>query len=263
MAEVPSLRERLRAGGPLVGTFLQAPTAVTAELVAGLGFDFTCVEAEHSAIGVETMQSLVAASLLGGAPALVRVRQNGPAEIGAALDAGAAGVIVPRVDSADEAAAAVAAGRYPPAGRRGVGPGRASGYGRTIPAYLAAANDQIAVGVQIESAAAVEQASSIAAVPGLDLLFVGPGDLAVSLGVPRRPGAAGGDRHGAGGRARRRGRKRDLGADGRAGAHVAWARRRARRPRLGPRVPGRVGRARARGGAVIAAGAGASWATRP
>ena len=184
MAEVPSLRERLRAGGPLVGTFLQAPTAVTAELVAALGFDFTCVEAEHSAIGVETMQSLVAASLLGGAPALVRVRQNGPAEIGAALDAGAAGVIVPRVDSADEAAAAVAAGRYPPAGRRGVGPGRASGYGRTIPAYLAAANEQIAVGVQIESAAAVEQASSIAAVPGLDLLFVGPGDLAVSLGVP-------------------------------------------------------------------------------
>ena len=91
---------------------------------------------------------------------------------------------MPRVDSAEEAREAVAAGRYPPAGRRGVGPGRAAGYGRTIPANLESANDRVVIAVQIESAAAVEDAPEIAAVPGVDLVFVGPGDLAVSLGVP-------------------------------------------------------------------------------
>jgi 4-hydroxy-2-oxoheptanedioate aldolase len=174
----------LQSGPALVGTFLQAPSAVTAELVAGLGVDFTCIDAEHSAIGVETMQALVAASDLGGAPALVRVRQNAPAEIAAALDAGAVGVIVPRVDSAGEAREATAAGRYPPRGARGVGAGRAAGYGRSIPAYFASADDRIVIGVQIESAAAVAQARKIVAVPELDFVFVGPGDLAVSLGVP-------------------------------------------------------------------------------
>ena len=88
VAEPRTLLGRLRSGPALVGTFLQAPSPVTAELVAGLGVDFTCVEAGHSAIGVETMQALVAASALGGAPALVRVRQNTAAEIAAALDAG-------------------------------------------------------------------------------------------------------------------------------------------------------------------------------
>jgi len=178
------LRDRLRAGPVLVGTFLQVPAAATAEVVAGLGVDFTCVDAEHSAIGVESVQALVSASALGGAPALVRVRPNAPAEIEAALDAGAAGVLVPRVDSAVEARDAVAAGRYPPRGRRGVGPGRAAGYGRGIDRYLAEANDSVVIGVQIESAAAVERAGALVAVAELDFVFVGPGDLAVSLGVP-------------------------------------------------------------------------------
>ena len=94
-------------------------------------------------------------------------------------------MIVPRVDSAEEAQAAVDAARFPPLGRRGVGPvGRASGYGRTLPDYFAHANEQVVVGVQIESGAAVADVVRIAAVDGIDLLFVGPGDLAVSLGVP-------------------------------------------------------------------------------
>jgi 4-hydroxy-2-oxoheptanedioate aldolase len=178
------LRRRLREGPALIGTFLQSPSAITAELVASLGVDFACVEGEHSGIGVETMQALVAGSALGGAPALVRVRRNDPAEIAAALDAGAAGVIVPRVDSAEEAREAVAAGRYPPVGGRGLGPSRAAGYGMNIPGYFAAANDEVLVGVQIESGAAVDHAAEIVGVPGLDFAFIGPGDLAVSLGVP-------------------------------------------------------------------------------
>ena len=178
------MRRRIERGEPLVGTFLQSPSAVTAELVSGLGLDFVCVEAEHSAMGRETVQALVAGAALSGKPAFVRVSTNAPVEIAAALDAGAAGVIVPRVDSAAEAAAAVRAARYPPAGIRGIGPGRATGYGRSLPDYFARANGEIAVGVQIESAEAVRAAGEIACVDGVDFVFVGPGDLAASLGVP-------------------------------------------------------------------------------
>ncbi len=178
------MRARLDGGESLVGTFVQTPSPATAELVGAVGVDFVCVEGEHSGLGRETVQSLVAGSALAGTPALVRVAANDPVEIAAALDAGAAGVIVPRVDSAAEAAAAVSAARYPPEGRRGVGPGRASGYGLSVPEYVARANGEIAVGVQIESGEAVAAAGEIARVEGVDFVFVGPADLAASLGVP-------------------------------------------------------------------------------
>jgi 4-hydroxy-2-oxoheptanedioate aldolase len=152
--------------------------------VSGLGLDFVCVEAEHSPMTRENVHALVAAAALGGTPALVRVADNAVVEIAGALDAGAAGVIVPRVDSADEAAAAVRAARFPPAGARGIGPGRATGYGRSVPEYFERANDETLVAVQIESGRAVRDAAAIARVDGLDLVFVGPGDLAASLGVP-------------------------------------------------------------------------------
>ena len=178
-----TFRARLERGDRLIGTFLQTPSAVAAELTAGLGFDFLCVEAEHSAMGRETVLALVAAASLAGTPALVRVAEGRTVEIAAALDAGAAGVIVPRVDSAEEAAAAVAAARFPPLGVRGVGPGRASAYGRAVPDYVARANAETAVGVQIESASALAEAGRIARIEGLDCVFVGPGDLAASLGL--------------------------------------------------------------------------------
>jgi 4-hydroxy-2-oxoheptanedioate aldolase len=176
-----SLRARLEHGDRLVGVFLQSPSPITAEVVSGFELDFVCVEAEHSPLGRESVYALLGAA---SGPALVRVADNATVPIVSALDDGAAGVIVPRVDSAEEAQAAVDAARFPPLGRRGVGPGRASGYGRTLPDYFARANEEVIVGVQIESSAAVADVARIAAVDGIDLLFVGPGDLAVSLGVP-------------------------------------------------------------------------------
>jgi len=146
--------------------------------------DFACVEGEHSALGRETVQALVGAASSGGIPVLVRVADNTTVEIAGALDAGAAGVIVPRVDSAVEAAGVVRAARFPPVGARGIGPGRATGYGRFVPEYFARATSEIAAGVQIESTAAVNDAAAIAQVEGLDFVFVGPGDLAASMGVP-------------------------------------------------------------------------------
>jgi 4-hydroxy-2-oxoheptanedioate aldolase len=179
-----TFRSRLESGEQLVGTFIQTPSPVIAEVLCAAGPDFVCVEGEHSGLGRETTQALVATIELTGLPAIVRVAANAPVEIAAALDAGASGVIVPRVDSADEAEAAAAAARFPPAGNRGVGPGRASGYGRTVGALLAHANAEVALGVQVESALAVERAAEIVSVDGVDFVFVGPGDLSLSMGAP-------------------------------------------------------------------------------
>lgn len=181
MPEAVTLREHLRARAVL-GTFVQTPHPVTAEFLSGFGLDFLCIDAEHAAMGVETVQALVAAA----APvaALVRVAENGAAHVGAALDSGAAGVLVPRVSSGAEAAAAVRFARYPPLGERGAGPGRAGGYGRSLDEYLGRANEQLVVAVQVETRAALDRLDEILAVAGVDVVFFGPGDLALSLGVP-------------------------------------------------------------------------------
>jgi len=183
---VASLREQLGAGRSVVGCFVQIPHPLVCELLADIepGLDYLCVEGEHSGMNPETVQGLVATASLAGSPALVRVADNTPALIAGALDAGAAGVIVPRIDSGAEAAAAVRSTRYPPLGERGVGPGRAAGYGLAIGDYLARANDEILLAVQVETRAAVERLDEILSVEGVDVVFVGPGDLAVSMGLP-------------------------------------------------------------------------------
>jgi 4-hydroxy-2-oxoheptanedioate aldolase len=183
---VPSdapLRARLSAGGQAVGIFVQTPSPVVPELLGHLGVDFVCIDQEHSALGPESVQALVAGAALGGVPALVRVSDSTAHHVAAALDAGAAGVLVPRVSSAPTARDVVRFARYPPLGERGLGPGRAAVYGRTIPDALATANDEILVAVQIETGAALDALEEILAVDGIDLIFVGPGDLSASLGL--------------------------------------------------------------------------------
>ncbi len=185
-----ALKDRLLAGDVLVGTFLQTPHPAVAEFAAGLGFDFLCLEGEHSAMDLATVQNLVRAGNAGGAPMLVRVAQNEWVHIAAALDAGAEGVICPRVNDGVEARSLVSACRYPPAGDRGIGPGRATGYGPDSgEQYRVAANRRIVVGAQVETRGAVERLDSILAVDGLDLVFVGPADLSSCLGLP--PGSPG------------------------------------------------------------------------
>jgi 4-hydroxy-2-oxoheptanedioate aldolase len=185
-----SLRERVLAGERVAGIFIQTPSAVVAELVGDVGVDFICIDQEHSAMGPETVQAVIAGAALGSVPAVVRTPDGTAAHIAAALDAGAAGVLVPRVASAAAAEAAVRAARYPPLGERGLGPGRAAGYGRHLADALARANGETLVGVQVETRAALAALDEIVAVEGVDLVFVGPGDLAASLGLeggPRDP----------------------------------------------------------------------------
>ena len=196
------LRRRMLAGEELLGTFLDLGSALAAEITAGAGFDWLVVDLEHGAGGREaTLAQLQALR----APAIVRVPHAASEEIGWVLDHGAAGVLVPRVQGIRDAARAVAATRY--AGARGLDPGsRAGAFGRDA-GYAERADEERVVMVQIETRGALDAAGEIAALPGVDALFVGPYDLGVALGVT--PGAATPEvqeaaAHGRGRRARRR-----------------------------------------------------------
>ena len=182
-ARTPGVRERLTGGEQLVGVFMQLRDPAAFEWVGRLGFDVLCIEAEHSSVSLETMQIVTAMAELTPSAAIARIVGNDALGISTALDTGVQGIIVPRVSSAAEAAAAVAAARYPPAGQRGLGPSRATGYGASIPDYLARANDELLLAIQIETGDAVAQLDELLAVQGVDLFFVGPGDLACSLGL--------------------------------------------------------------------------------
>ncbi|TIU32071.1 MAG: 4-hydroxy-2-oxovalerate aldolase, partial [Mesorhizobium sp.] len=135
----------------LVGSFAAIPHAVAIEVMAQSGLDFLCIDWEHAQISRDLVEGMVRAADVHRVPTMVRVPGHGSEAIAAALDSGAQGVLVPRVSSAGQAMMAVQASRYPPAGERGVGPGRAAGYGYRIPEYLAAANDRTVVAVQVET----------------------------------------------------------------------------------------------------------------
>ena len=162
-------------------------------MTAQSGLDFICIDWEHAQIARDTIENLVRAADVHRVPAIVRVPGHAPEAIAAALDSGARGVLVPRVSTAAQAASAVRSARYPPLGERGVGPGRAAGYGYRIPEYLARANAEIVVAVQVETAEGLANVEAIAATDGVDVAFVGPGDLSVSIGAI---GPAGADRLG-------------------------------------------------------------------
>ncbi|UHS63653.1 4-hydroxy-2-oxovalerate aldolase [Agrobacterium vaccinii] len=174
----------------LIGTFTAIPHPVAIEVVAAAGPDFICIDAEHSQIGRELIENLIRASDVHRVPAMVRVPGHAPESIAGVLDAGAAGVLVPRVSTAAHAKAAVAATRYPPVGERGVGPGRAAGYGYRIPDYLKNANESLVLAIQIETAEGLANVEEIVAVEGIDVIFIGPGDLSVSINALGPEGAA-------------------------------------------------------------------------
>lgn len=178
-----TMRSRVLKRELMVGTFggLGSPPAL--EVMGGAGFDFVCLDAEHSPLDRGCLEGLIRAAEVARTPAMVRVPGHGAEAIAGALDSGAQGILVPRINSALEAAAIVSAFRYPPQGKRGAGPGRSTLYGATLMQYVARANDSLLLAVQVESAEAVENIASIVNVEGIDLIFIGPGDLAISLGL--------------------------------------------------------------------------------
>lgn len=178
---MPSFRDRLAR--PLLGTFVKSASHQVLEILALGGLDCVVIDAEHAPFSPGDLDRMILAGRAGGLPVLVRVAGLEPAPIAACLDMGAAGIVVPHVRSAEEARMAVAAAKY--AGRRGFSPSpRAGGYGtRGADAYLAAADDETSVWCQIEDAEALDRLDEIAAVPGVDCLFVGRADLSLSLGA--------------------------------------------------------------------------------
>ena len=178
------LRGRLAAGDATVGTFVGMASPVAAEVCAAAGPDWVLLDLEHGGGGEEQVGATVLAAAAYGVPTVVRVETDARIRLGRVLDLGAAGVMLPRLNSAGEVAAALRHLRYPPAGDRGVATyNRACRFGLD-PGALDRADAEVLCVVQIESAAAVAQADAIAALEGVDVLFVGPRDLSHDLGVP-------------------------------------------------------------------------------
>ena len=178
------LKTKIRNRELSVGSWLSFADLQVAEMMATAGFEWLVIDMEHTSTSVSEMRALIQVVSLAGAAPFVRVGANDPLLIKRALDAGSVGIVVPMVNSPDEARAAVDAVYYPPKGLRGVGLARAQKYGEGFEAYRAGQEDQLSLFVQIEHYRAVEQLDAIMAVDGVDGFIVGPYDLSGSLGVP-------------------------------------------------------------------------------
>jgi len=178
-----NLRKRLLQGELLLGTILSLDSPDVAEILSGIGFDWIFIDAEHSTLAPHHLKTLFQA-IGESTPCVVRLPALDEIAVKKTLDAGAAGLLVPQVSTPEQVEQLVKWGRYYPAGSRGLGFGRAQGYGLKVGDYLENANENILLSVQAESAQAVKNIESIVQVPGLDAVLVGPYDLSASMGLP-------------------------------------------------------------------------------
>lgn len=178
------LKEKLTSGKLTVGSWITLGHAAIAEIFANAGFDWLVVDLEHSTIGLDKAEELIRTIALTDVAPLVRLTSNDENQIKRVMDAGAYGIVVPMVNSVDDATRAVAATRYPPDGRRGVGLARAQKYGAGFQAYLEWQKTGPVVIAQIEHQSALAHLDEILNVDGLDGFIIGPYDLSCSMGLP-------------------------------------------------------------------------------
>lgn len=181
-----ALKNRMKQREVLHGMFVMIPSPAVVEMLGYAGFDYAVLDTEHGAAGTEMLEHQLRAADAAGMPALVRTVSPATGEILRALEAGAAGVLVPHVTTAEDAEAIVRAAHYPPLGIRGMATtSRAGHHGiTTVAAHLEQAKERTIVMVQIEDAAALPNVPAIARTPGIDAVFIGPADLSISLGFP-------------------------------------------------------------------------------
>ena len=178
------VKKKLRAGEPTFGTWLSLGDLYATRVMARAGFDWMCIDVQHGVVDYRDMLQMLQAVAVTDVPAMVRVPWNDPGWIMKALDAGAAGVIVPTVNTPEEAKVAVGACRYPPDGYRSWGPTRVA---LGVPDYSPKlANRSVICAVMVETVSAIDRLEEIVAVEGVDAVFIGPSDFAVSMGLPPR-----------------------------------------------------------------------------
>jgi 4-hydroxy-2-oxoheptanedioate aldolase len=185
------LKARIRAGQKCFGTWLQSASPAFAEMAAVAGFDFIVMDEEHGMGGLQHAVDMMRAAACTDTTFIVRVPSSDPVYLRRLVDAGAEGLLVPMVETAEQARAVVEAVRFPPRGRRGnaFDITRSSSFG-LVPDYYGRADDNLLIMVQIETALGVENARAIAEVEGVDVVFIGPTDLSGSLGMPGETGAS-------------------------------------------------------------------------
>jgi 2-keto-3-deoxy-L-rhamnonate aldolase RhmA len=177
------LREKLYAGKTSFGTWLSIGSPDVADTLKQLPFDWFLLDLEHSYFSIETARNIMLTVLDTKIVPLVRVGESDQYLIKRALDIGSYGVLVPLVNTREEAERVVNFSKYPPIGSRGVGPVRTAAYGNNIKDYVTTANDELLVGVQVETTQALANVEAIALTKGVDIVFVGPSDLTMSLGL--------------------------------------------------------------------------------
>lgn len=177
-------KQQMREGKPKMGLFLNSHSPTVAEQLAHSGYDWLLVDMQHGPMGYEKLSAMLAAIALGGAKSMVRVAgYSDRAGIQQALDLGADGVLVPYINTAEEARQAVSCTRYPLGGTRSVYFPQRSMNKAGLLGYAGAANDNVIVALQVETASCIENMAAIAAVPGVDMLFLGQNDLCMSMGL--------------------------------------------------------------------------------
>jgi len=181
----PDLRRRVLAGEPTIGLFVNLGSLVSAEIVARAGYDWALVDLEHGMTTEADLLGQLVAIQATPTAAVVRVVSGERMRVGRILDLGADGLMIPRLETADDMRETVSWMRYPPAGIRGVAAGtRGAGYATLAHADIRTLNDRVLGVFQVESPAAVEVADELAAIDGVDVLFVGPADLSHAMGFP-------------------------------------------------------------------------------
>lgn len=183
MVEHDGLKGATGATDPLIGTWAAIPHPSTAELVASTGYDFVALDVEHTPMSYETLENMLRAvdAAPGDTETLVRVPDGDPTTLKRTLDLDPNGILVPMVETPEQAEAIVEASRYPPDGKRGLGLGRSAGYGLTLSEHVESVEESLVRHVQLESERAVGNAEAIASVEGIDGVFVGPVDLSMSM----------------------------------------------------------------------------------
>lgn len=180
----PLFRHVFAENRPVLNAWLTIPDAWTAELIARSGFDALTIDMQHGLAGYETALGMLQAISASPVAALVRISWNDPALIMRMLDAGAHGIICPMINTPEDALRFVGACRFPPLGYRSAGPIRAEQYSRDD--YISTANERILALAMIETMQSIENLDAILDTPGLDGVYVGPVDLSISMGLPKR-----------------------------------------------------------------------------